>query len=288
MTSEYFVRTNQFEGPLDLLLHLIRVHEIDIFAIDILLLTREYLNYLRIMKFDDLKQAGEFLEMAATLIEIKARMLLPHDDKPTSEDGQDDDDPVKTLQERLMQHEMFRNVAEHLSQMPQVGVEIQTSNEWARLEPLYEHVESPLKGEAATLVVLYEQMLRDLVERKKSKVTAKINAVSLEETIERMAEEIYTTRFALFQGIYSRLTSRYELVVHVLAMLELAKMKRLNIYQQDLFGPIWVYRADCDADVLPLEAAVPTYDQMGAAEAIPAEIVATASTANAALEGTHD
>src|SRR5688500_7024103 len=115
--SDYFVKTEQFEGPLDLLLHLIRVHEIDIFAIDVLRLTQEYLAYLRRMRFDDLAQAGEFLEMAATLIEIKTRMLLPHDEKQAEGEDGADDDPIRTLQERLLQHEMFRNIAEHFSQM---------------------------------------------------------------------------------------------------------------------------------------------------------------------------
>lgn len=252
MSADYFVKTDQFEGPLDLLLHLIKVHEIDIFAIDILLLTREYLAYLRLIKFDDLQQAGEFLEMAATLIEIKTRMLLPHDETKASEDGIEDDDPLKTLQERLLQHEMFRNVAEHFSQMPQMGVEIQTNNEWSRLDPIYEHVESPLTGEPATLVVLYEQMLRGLADRKKAKVNLKINRISVEETIEKVRVQIETARFALFQGIYNRLASRDELVVHILAMLELVKMKHINLYQQELMGPIWMYRYDLDDSVLPL------------------------------------
>lgn len=251
MTAEYFVKTDQFEGPLDLLLHLIRVHEIDIFDIDVLLLTQEYINYLRLMQFDDLQQAGEFLEMAATLIEIKTRMLLPHDEKATGEDGEEDD-PIKTLQERLLQYEMFRNVAEHFSQMPQMGVEIQPNNEWNRLLPLYEHIEAPLTGEAATLVVLYEQMLRDLSERKKSAVKPKLHRITVEETIEKMAKEIEQARFALFQGYYNRLQSRDELVVSILAMLELVKWKRIQVYQQDMMGPVWMYRMDCDESVLPL------------------------------------
>ena len=252
MSSEYFVRTNQFEGPLDLLLHLIRVHEIDIFAIDVLRLTQEYLQFLRLLQFEDLQQAGEFVEMAATLIEIKARMLLPTDEKQAADDGPADEDPVRSLQERLLQYEMFRNAAEHFSQMPQMGVEIQPNNEWQRLLPLYEHIEAPLSGDAPTLVVLYEQLLRSLSERRKTKHTAKLHRITVEDTIEKLGKEIDQARFALFQGIYNRLQSRDELVVHVMAMLELAKMKRLQVYQQDLMGPIWLYRMDCDESVLPL------------------------------------
>ena len=252
MSVDYFVKTSRFEGPLDLLLHLIRVHEIDIFDIDVFLLTQEYLNYLRLMEYNDLQQAGEFLEMAATLIEIKSRLLLPHDEKKAGDENLDEDDPIKSLQERLQLYETFRNVADHFNQMPQMGVEIQTNNEWNRLMPVYEHVEAPLTGEPATLVVLYEQMLKGLAERRKSKVTAKKHRITVDETIDRLGAEIETSRFALFQGLFNRLESRDELVVHILAMLELVKMKRIKLYQQDMFGPIWMYRMDCEETDLPI------------------------------------
>jgi len=263
MSVDYFVKTSRFEGPLDLLLHLIRVHEIDIFDIDVFLLTQEYLNYLRLMEFNDLQQAGEFLEMAATLIEIKSRLLLPHDEKKVGDEDLEEDDPIKTLQERLQLYETFRNVADHFNQMPQMGVEIQTNNEWNRLMPVYEHVEAPLTGEPATLVVLYEQMLKSLSERRRSKVTAKKHRITVDETIERLGGEIETSRFALFQGLFNRLESRDELVVHILAMLELVKMKRIKLYQQDMFGPIWMYRMDCEESDLPIRnLATPEFGEL--------------------------
>ena len=259
MSSDYFVKTKSFEGPLDLLLHLIRVHEIDIFAIDVFRLAQEYINYLRLMKFNDLQQAGEFLEMAATLIEIKTRMLLPHEERAGGEEAMEDDDPIKTLQERLIQYETFRNVADHFSQMPQMGVEIQTNQEWNRLAPLYEHIEAPLTGEGATLVVLYEQMLKSLADRRKTTVTAKLHRISVEETIEKLAKDLETIRFTLFQGMYNIFPTRYEFVVHILSMLELVKMKRIKLHQQDIFGPIWMYRFDLDESILPLAQATPHF-----------------------------
>ena len=162
-----FLKINQFEGPLDLLLHLIKVNEIDVFNIDIYLLTNQYLEYLRLIEFDDLSDAGEFLEMAATLIEIKSRMLLPTEKKDDLEEL-DDDDPRKPLQERLVEYETFGKVAEYFERLPQVGVDIQTNNEFKRLEQEYAHVESPLKGDPTSLVILWEQMLRDFSEKKAS------------------------------------------------------------------------------------------------------------------------
>lgn len=260
MTAEYHVKLQHFEGPLDLLLHLIRVHEIDVFDIDIYKLATEYLNYLRLLKFNDLADAGAFLEMAATLIEIKSRMLLPSDEqKAASEDGEDDD-PIKTLQERLIQYERIRRAAAYLAGLPQFGVQIQAGHEHERLAEVFKDVEAPLTGDPATLVVLYEQMLRGLGERKNTKVEAKTHMVSLEETINKMQEYLNVAQFSLFQGFYNRFGSRYELVVNILAVLELARQFKLKFYQQDLMGPLWVYRPDCDESILPIgKVAIPEY-----------------------------
>lgn len=257
MNTDYFVKTAQFEGPLDLLLHLIKVHEIDVFAIDILRLTTEYLDYLRLFEFKDLQQAGEFIEMASTLIEIKTRMLLPQEAPPDEEGSSEtDQDPLKSLQQRLIEYELFQRAAQFFHQLPQLGVEIQTNQEWNRLMPLHEHIEAPLRGDAASLVVLYEQMLKDLAERKSTKVNLKINRISVEETIEKLYQEIQTTRFALFQGLYQSLESRDELVVNTLAMLELVKAKRLKVYQQEMLGPLWMYCMDFVESELPVDGEV--------------------------------
>jgi len=257
LTSEYFVKLERFEGPLDLLLHLIRVHEIDIFAIDIFKLSTEYLAYLRLMKFDDLADAGAFVEMAASLIEIKSRSLLPVDQQAKVEGEDEAEDPVKALQDRLIQYEAIRRAAERLASMPQLGVEIQSNHEWKRLEEVFGHIEGPLTGDPATLVVLYEQMLREFGERKVGKVEAKTHLVSLEQTIEKLASYVDVARFTLFQGFYNQFSSRYELVVHVLAVLELARQFKMKFYQQDLMGPLWVYRPDCSESELPLAVGAP-------------------------------
>lgn len=259
MSSEYFVKLDRFEGPLDLLLHLIRVHEIDIFAIDIYKLTTEYLGYLRLVKFDDIAEAGEFVAMGATLIEIKSRSLLPTDErKVTNEDGEEED-PLKTLQDRLLQYEMIRRAADWFSQCPQMGVEIQTGHEHERLAEVFKDVETPLVGEPAKLIVMYEQIMRDLADRKANKIEAKTHGITLEQTIDRFAEYIDTVRFGMFQGLYNKFRSRYDLVVHLMAILELSKQHKLKIYQQDMMGPLWFYRSDLDTSALPVTQAVPMH-----------------------------
>src|SRR4051812_16736106 len=105
----YPVRLDKFEGPLDLLLHLIKQHEVDIYDIPIAVVTAQYLEYIDMMQELNLDVAGEFLVMAATLIHIKSRMLLPRVD-PTQEDP--DEDPREALVRRLLEHQKFKAAAE--------------------------------------------------------------------------------------------------------------------------------------------------------------------------------
>jgi segregation and condensation protein A len=255
LTSEYFVKLDRFEGPLDLLLHLIRVHEINIFDIDCLKLATEYLSYLRLVQFDDLAEAGEFIAMGAQLIEIKSRSLLPSDERKVINEDGIEEDPIKALQERLLQYEMIRRAAEWLSTTPQMGVEIQLGHEHERLAEVFKDVETPLEGDAARLIIMYEQMLRDLADRKASKIEAKTHSITLEQTIERLSQYITTVRYGMFQGLYNKFRSRYDLVVHLMAVLELSKQGLTKVLQQDMFGPIWVYRADLDESLLPMSTA---------------------------------
>lgn len=251
MASEYFIKLDQFEGPLDLLLYLIRVHEIDIFKIDIFLLTTQYLNFLRVAEFDDLTDASAFIAMAATLIEIKTRQMLPNESRETSEDGVDEEDPARSLQQRLIEYDRFRKAADFFEYSPQMGVQIQSNHEWQRLAPKYEHIEAPIKGETASLVMMYEQMLKDLVERKPGKVEAKMHRITLEETIELMCTYMEQVQFLLFQGMYSKFKTRYDFVVHILAVLELCKSGLLSTYQDKLMGPLWVYLRTCELEKMP-------------------------------------
>lgn len=252
MTAAYYLKLQQFEGPLDLLLHLIRVNEIDIFNIDIFFLTSQYLTYLRTLQYEDLADASEFLEMAATLIEIKTRMLLPGQEK-SEEEGLEEEDPRQNLQERLIAYEQFKRAAEMLAQFPRFGDQVRTNCEWQRLEPSFEDIEAPLEGNPASLVILYEQMLQQLAERKPpAKVEAKTHLVTVEQKIAELTKLLETVKFALFQGFYKKFRSRYELVVYILAALELSKGGSIKLYQQDANGPLWLYRSDFDTKGLPI------------------------------------
>jgi segregation and condensation protein A len=254
MALNYFLKLEKFEGPLDLLLHLIKVHEIDIFNIDIFLLTEQYLEYLRLIQFDDLSGAGDFIEMAATLIEIKSRMLIPTEERGADSNDLDDDDPRKPLQDRLIEYERIRLAANFLQTRPQIGVQVLTSREWERLEPLYGDIEYPLTGDPLSLMLLYEQMLRDFSERKPpARVEMVTHKVTVEQTIIKLKKMLATLHFALFQGLYKNFTTRYELVVNIMAILELSKWGDVRVFQQELNGPIWIHRSDYDSRLLPME-----------------------------------
>jgi segregation and condensation protein A len=139
---------------------------------------------------------------------------------------------------------MFRKAGEHFANVAEASSKLVTNSEWTRLAPLYEHIESPLKGDASHLVVLYEQMLADLADRRPARVTAKTHRVTVEQVIAEMKAMIEEVRFSLLQGLYPKLPSRYSFVAHLLAMLQLVRDGELNIHQETMMGPIWMYRKD--------------------------------------------
>ncbi len=234
---------------MDLLLHLVKVNEIDIFDLDIYLLTKQYLEFLRMIEFDDLADAGEFLGVAAQLIQIKSRMLLPGQRKLAEEE--EDDDPRASLQERLATYEAFKQAAEELFSRPMLGVDVYTNHEAKRLEPEYDHIEKPWVGEPSTLVVLYEQLLKSITERRKPKtVSIKAHKISIEDTITHLEDQLEKLQFVHFQSLYPRFKTRYELVIHVMAILELAKKEGVSLLQPESRGPLWLYSQNANLEII--------------------------------------
>jgi len=229
----YTVKVDVFEGPLDLLLHLIKQNQLDIYDIPIALVTEQYLEYIRIMKALDLTVAGEFLVMAATLMYIKSRMLLPAQSEEVEEEGED---PRAELIQRLVEYKRFKEAAIHLSHQALLGVDV-------FIRPA-EEIEVDTGEIAADLFHLIDA-LRALLEREEVKdfheVTLEL--VTLRERMRELYERFQGTKeavsfFSLFTG-----SSREELIVTFLALLELVKSGMLRAYQREVFGPLWVTRA---------------------------------------------
>jgi segregation and condensation protein A len=255
MTTSHFVRLDQFEGPLDLLLHLVKVHELNIFDIDLHVLIVQYLEYLRLMQFRDLQDAAAFMEMAASLCGIKSRSLLPGGDTGLYPEEVTDDLNIKeNLEQRLFDYQTFSQAGEYLG-VRQGDLEgAYTGHAWRHLETIYEGCENPLRGDVSILLILYEQMLTTLPDRRPITVQAVTEAITVEEIIEKIASYIESLRFFWFQKLYSQFGTRYELVANILAVLQLVREGKAKVHQREWpSGALWVYAPQVDEATLPEE-----------------------------------
>lgn len=224
-----------FEGPLDLLLYLIQKNEIDIRDIPIVLVTAQYAQYLEQMKELDLDVAADFILMAATLIHIKSRMLLP---VPKEAEGEEPwEDPRQPLVEQLLEYQRFREIARLLQEREEVS-SAQFSRllggEWEGLDP----EASSLDVDLFDLVQALQGVLKRAADRKERLVyapevslTAKINAV-----LERLEEH----GSLLFTELFEEDVTRMDIVVTFLALLELAKQRVVQVFQEVPLGPFRV------------------------------------------------
>lgn len=230
----YTVKVGVFEGPLDLLLYLIKQNQIDIYDIPIALVTEQYLEYIRIMKALDLTIAGEFLVMAATLMYIKSRMLLP---TPIEEEEEEGGDPRAELVQRLVEYKRFKEAAVRLSQQALLGVDV-----FVRPAQDIDADEGEIEADLFHLI----DALRDLLKRQEiedfHEVT--LERVTLRDKMTELWEKLEGAKEAVpFSALFTPFSSRVELIVTFLALLELIRLGMLRAYQRDVFGPLWVTRA---------------------------------------------
>jgi segregation and condensation protein A len=237
--EDYPVRLQNFEGPLDLLLHLIKKHEVNIYDIPIALITQQYLEYLELMKELNLDIAGEFLVMAATLIHIKSRMLLPRPD-PAQEDPQED--PREALMRRLLEHQRFKAAAELLHER-----EIQRSAQWLRPDDRVASVvgelpEPEVDVDLFSLMAAFRQVLDRA--RQRPKVVLPPEQISIEERISQLLARLSETEACGFEDLFADVQSRSGMIVTFLALLEMIRLKLVRVFQQGNFGAIRVYKRE--------------------------------------------
>ena len=227
----YTFRLDGFEGPLDLLLHLIQKNELDIFNIPIALITEQYLEYLQLMKVLNLDTAGEYLLMASTLLHIKSRMLLP---KSSEGEEEEEEDPRAELVRRLLEYQKYKQAAGELERRPLLDRDV-----FIRLTPTgsQEPEEERIEVNLFELLEAFQEVLK----RVKPKA---IHEVTLEHlSVEDKIQEILTllekeNRSMAFHRLFSEEASRRVVVVTLLAILELVKMKRIRIFQMAPFETI--------------------------------------------------
>jgi len=230
---DYTFRLEGFEGPLDLLLHLIQKNELDIFNIPIALVTKQYLEYLQLMKVLNLDVAGEYLLMASTLLYIKSKMLLPK----SLEGEEEEEDPRAELVRRLLEYQRYKEAAGELEKRPMLDRDVFIRLMAPELEEVPE--------EESIEVNLFEllEAFRQVLERVRADT---VHEVILEPlSVEDKIQEILTllgreNRSMAFHRLFPEQASRRVIVITLLAILELVKMKRIRIFQLVPFETIRV------------------------------------------------
>lgn len=223
-----------FEGPLDLLLHLIKDQKIEIYDIPIVEITRQYIEYLELMKELNLEIAGEFLVMAATLIHIKSRMLLPPDEEEKEEQMED---PRTELVERLLEYQAYKDSAGQLRKREDIW-----KNIFRRNTPDKKHFE------IETEPILFDANVYDLISAFKKlleKAPEKVVEITREsltvaDRINFIMERLERGNGTRFHDLFEEGFTRLDLVVTFIALLEVVRLGLLKIYQEKAFGSIWI------------------------------------------------
>lgn len=239
------IKLDQFEGPLDLLLHLIRKNEVNIHDIPISLITEQYLAAIGLMQELNLDVAGEFIVMAATLIHIKSKMLLP---RPETAAGADEaeEDPRDALVRRLIEHQKFKAAAELLHEREQVR-----AAQWGRpdqrvAELAGEDYEPELEVDLFSLITAFQAV----VERAKyrPKVLLPPEEIPVESRIDQLLTRLSETEAIGFEELFADVADRAGLILTFLALLEMIRLKLVRVFQSGSFGPIRVYKRARPAD----------------------------------------
>lgn len=262
----YQIQLDVFEGPLDLLLHLVKKHELDIFDIPISFITEKYLAYLDLMTQLNLDVAGEYLLMAATLAHIKSRQLLPAPPPGEGVEGEelseDEIDPREELIRRLLEYQKYKEAAEALGNRPVVG-----RNVWGRGVPQEDAVAENVVADALpplkeiSVISLIEAFDR-VLSRAKVKLThdVSIERFSVSERINQLADRLeregsftFLSCFSFLDKEVTREEARHEAVTTFLAMLEMAKLGVIRVWQGSPEGPQGE-DYDIDADIIVARA----------------------------------
>ena len=239
------VKLEAFEGPLDLLLHLIEKNKIDIYDIPIVEITEQYLDYIRQMETEDMNVMSEFLVMAATLLDIKCRMLLPRE---VDEEGQEED-PRAELVQKLLEYKMYKYVSYELKDLQtNAGIsyyrKMDMPDEVAAYRPPVDYAQ--LIGD--TTLARLQEIFRGVMRRQADKVDpvrstfGKIekDEVNLEEKSAYVEDFLHTRRRFSFRELLEKQNSRMEIIVTFLVVLELMKVGRIAVEQESIDDEIVV------------------------------------------------
>ena len=246
------IRVQAFEGPLDLLVHLIKKNKMNVYDIQISVITKQYLEYLDLMQELNLDVASEFLVMSATLIHIKSKMLLPRPETAAG-DTLEEEDPRDSLVQRLLEHQKFKAAAEMLHDK-----ETLRSAQWGRPDSRIEEIagddyEPEIEVDLFSLLSAFKQVLERARER--PPVLLPPEETSIESRIEQLLERLSETEACGFEELFEGAYTRGDMIVTFLAMLEMIRLKLIRVFQQGQMGAIRVYKR-----ARPTDAPHPIHD----------------------------
>ena len=239
------VKLQVFEGPLDLLLHLLDKNKVNIYDIPIVEITKQYMDYIREMKRHDLNVVSEFLVMAATLLDIKSKMLLPA--PPEEEEEQEQEDPRAELVQQLLEYKMYKCISYELKdrqvdaqkvmfKVPTVPPEVAAYEEPVDLDELVGDTTLAKLNDIFKSIMQKKQDRIDPVRSKFGRIEKE--QVSLEDTMHTLEEYARTHRSFSFKNLLESKSGKMEIIVNFLAILELMKLGKISISQEHIFDDI--------------------------------------------------
>ncbi|MDB6121591.1 MAG: Segregation and condensation protein [Pedosphaera sp.] len=251
--AEYKVKFEVFEGPLDLLLYLIKKEEVDIYDVNLTQLATQFIDYIEVMRLLDLEIAGEFLVMASTLMYIKSRELLPVDQQVQTEGEDEGEDPRWELIRQLVEYKKFKDAAARLQEL-----ESRQENVFPRI-PVKPHFEAEAPGKPEVslfdLVNAVSTILKRITERVGTTRDVFEDRWTVSEKIEHIMTRLTERPKVRFSELFAADMSRTEVVVTFLALLELIRLKQLVALQDEAFGEIDISKAlPPEPEAAPAEA----------------------------------
>jgi len=242
----YKIKLEMFEGPLDLLLYLVKKDHLNIYDIPIARVTEQYLQYINLMQLLDLNIAGEFLVMAATLMEIKSRMLLPAEE---SLGEQEQEDPREELVKRLLEYERFKQVAETLRQKETDQREVFKRPQAEAQKTEFKEKEVYFEASIFDLISAFSAALKDVPKEVFYEVIK--DEFTIEAKVHQILHHLLEVQSVRLSELFSKAKNKIEVIVTFLAILELAKMKEIVARQSELFQEIEISRNK--NNILPYE-----------------------------------
>lgn len=234
--EQYSVHLDKFDGPMDLLLHLIKKNELDICDISIAVITRQYLDYIKLMKELNLEVAGDFLVMAATLLQIKSRQLLPPDDQEEPE--AEEVDPRGELVRRLLEYQQYKEAGMVIGARALLGREVFARTASEPVMAAVQNLEGPLEVTLFELVDAFRILLQRIPAESFHDV-APGDSLSIADCINEILYLLQEQNTVQFDELVRDECTRERIIVTFLALLELCRLKLIRIFQGNDHGSIW-------------------------------------------------